>query len=64
MFAQVTTVAYQGIEARTVDVQVALGPGLPNFTIVSLADKAVAEIRERVRGALAHHEQGIYSMTD
>lgn len=52
MFAQVTTVAFEGIEARAVDVQVALGPGLPAFTIVGLADKAVAESRERVRGAL------------
>ena len=52
MFAQVTTVAFEGIEARPVDVQVALGPGLPAFTIVGLADKAVAESRERVRGAL------------
>jgi hypothetical protein len=48
----VTTVAFEGIEARAVDVQVQIGPGLPAFTIVGLADKAVAESRERVRGAL------------
>ncbi len=52
MFAQVTTVAFAGIEARAVDVQVQIGPGLPSFTIVGLADKAVAESRERVRSAL------------
>jgi magnesium chelatase family protein len=52
MFARVTTVAFEGIEARGVDVQVQIGPGLPAFTIVGLADKAVAESRERVRGAL------------
>ncbi len=52
MFARVTTVAFEGIEARAVDVQVQIGPGLPAFTIVGLADKAVAESRERVRGAL------------
>jgi magnesium chelatase family protein len=52
MFARVTTVGFEGIEARAVDVQVQIGPGLPAFTIVGLPDKAVAESRERVRGAL------------
>jgi magnesium chelatase family protein len=52
MFARVTTVAFEGIEARAVDVQVQIGPGLPHFAIVGLPDKAVAESRERVRGAL------------
>ena len=52
MFARVTTVAFEGIEARAVDVQVQIGPGLPAFAIVGLPDKAVAESRERVRGAL------------
>jgi magnesium chelatase family protein len=33
-------------------VQVQIGPGMPHFTIVGLPDKAVAESRERVRGAL------------
>src|SRR5262245_7375028 len=36
---------------RAVDVQVQIGPGLPAFAIVDLLDKAVAESRERVRGA-------------
>ena len=53
MYAQVSTVAFSGIEAKRVDVQVQITPGLPSFTIVGLADKAVAESRERVRGALA-----------
>jgi magnesium chelatase family protein len=52
MFARVTTVAFEGIEARAVDVQVQIGPGMPAFAIVGLPDKAVAESRERVRGAL------------
>lgn len=42
MFARVTTVAFEGIEARAVDVQVQIGSGLPAFTIVGLPDKAVA----------------------
>ena len=45
--------AYLGLEARAVEVQVQLIPGLPAFNVVGLADKAVAESRERVRGAIA-----------
>jgi predicted ATPase with chaperone activity len=53
MAATVATVAYLGLEARAVEVQVQLTAGLPRFTIVGLPDKAVAESRERVRAALA-----------
>lgn len=53
MTATVATVAYLGLEARAVEVQVQLSSGLPHFIIVGLADKAVAESRERVRAALA-----------
>ena len=53
MAATVATVAYLGLEARAVEVQVQLTSGIPKFTIVGLADKAVAESRERVRAALA-----------
>lgn len=52
MVAHISTVAFQGIEAREVDVQVQMAPGLPAFTLVGLPDKAVAESRERVRAAL------------
>src|SRR5436190_1687070 len=53
MAATVATVAYLGLEARSVEVQVQLSSGIPKFTIVGLPDKAVAESRERVRAALA-----------
>jgi magnesium chelatase family protein len=53
MAAIVATVAYLGLEARAVEVQVQLIPGLPAFNVVGLADKAVGESRERVRGAIA-----------
>src|SRR4051812_16455920 len=53
MTTLVSTVAYLGLEARAVEVQCSLIAGLPNFTVVGLADKAVAESRERVRGAIA-----------
>src|SRR6266849_7160454 len=52
MVQRVSTVAFEGIEARAVDVQVGVAPGLPNFLIVGLPDKAVSEARERVRAAL------------
>ncbi|GAA0672779.1 magnesium chelatase family protein [Sphingomonas insulae] len=53
MVAIVQTAAYLGLEARGVEVQVQLIPGLPNFIVVGLGDKAVAESRERVRGAIS-----------
>ena len=40
MVARVSTVAFEGIEARAVDVQVQVSPGLPAFHVVGLADKA------------------------
>ncbi len=52
MMARAHTVAFEGIEARLVEVQCAVIPGLPAFTIVGLPDKAVSEARERVRSAL------------
>jgi magnesium chelatase family protein len=52
MVQRVSTVAFGGIEARAVDVQVQIAPGLPAFAIVGLPDKAVSEARERVRSAL------------
>ncbi|UIJ44381.1 YifB family Mg chelatase-like AAA ATPase [Sphingomonas cannabina] len=53
MVASVSTVAYLGLEARSVEVQCTLVAGLPAFVVVGLPDKAVAESRERVRGAIA-----------
>jgi magnesium chelatase family protein len=52
MVQRVATVAFEGIEARAVDVQVQVAPGLPAFNVVGLPDKAVSEARERVRAAL------------
>ncbi|MCC3304091.1 YifB family Mg chelatase-like AAA ATPase [Sneathiella sp. HT1-7] len=52
MQAKIKTVAFQGLEVREVDVQVMMASGLPAFTVVGLADKSVAESRERVRAAL------------
>ncbi len=52
MVTRVATVAFEGIEARPVDVQVQVASGNVAFVLVGLPDKAVAESRERVRAAL------------
>ncbi|MDR9484247.1 MAG: YifB family Mg chelatase-like AAA ATPase [Sediminimonas sp.] len=52
MVSHAYTVAFEGVSARTVEVQCAVTPGLPAFSIVGLPDKAVSEARERVRAAL------------
>jgi len=53
MHASIRTVAFRGIDTIPVDVQVHVANGLPSMAIVGLADKAVAESKERVRAALA-----------
>ena len=52
MVAKAYTVAFEGVDARMVEVQCAVSAGLPGFSIVGLPDKAVSEARERVRAAL------------
>ena len=51
MVAIAFTVAFDGIEARLVEVQAAVSAGIPSFSIVGLPDKAVSEARERIRAA-------------
>jgi magnesium chelatase family protein len=41
-----------GLEGRVIRVEVDVAPGLPGFAIVGLADAALQEARERVRGAI------------
>ena len=52
MYGQISTVAFAGIEARPVQVEVRITSGSHAVAIVGLPDKAVAESRERVRNAL------------
>jgi magnesium chelatase family protein len=52
MTARTYTVAFEGVEARLVEVQCAVSAGAPAFSLVGLPDKAVSEARERVRAAL------------
>lgn len=57
MVAKVRSVAFQGVEAVPIDIQVMIAPGRVGMQIVGLADKAVAESRERVQAAL--HASGL-----
>jgi magnesium chelatase family protein len=52
LVAHVATVAFLGLDARAVEVQVQVASGEFHFSMVGLADKAVSESRERVRAAL------------
>ena len=52
MLAVVSSATLFGLEGRVIRVEVDVAPGLPGFTIVGLADTALQEARERVRGAL------------
>jgi magnesium chelatase family protein len=51
MAARVVTLAFEGVEARRVEVEAQLSSGEFAFIVVGLGDKAVAESRERVRAA-------------
>ena len=53
MSFRTASAAFDGAQARPVDVQVQLAGGQTAFMVVGLADKAVAESRERVRAAFA-----------
>ena len=52
MICSLKTAAFDGIEAKRVEVQVSLGAGMPGFVIVGLPDKAINESKERVRAVL------------
>jgi magnesium chelatase family protein len=53
MAARVVTVAFQGVEARRVDVEVQFTSGESKFFLVGMGDKAISESRERVRAAFS-----------
>lgn len=52
MLARVTTFTIDGLDPYPVVVEADLRAGLPAFTIVGLADRAVSEARERVKAAI------------
>ncbi|MEM9988934.1 MAG: YifB family Mg chelatase-like AAA ATPase [Pseudomonadota bacterium] len=53
MVAEVTTFAFEGVEARPITVQAQISGGNPKFFIVGLPDKSVSEARERIWSAFA-----------
>ncbi len=54
MLARLKTCAIYGIEALPVEVEVQVRAGIPNFTLIGLADSAVRESRDRVSSAIRH----------
>ncbi len=56
--ARAFSVALVGVEGAIVEVEAAIGGGLPRVVIVGLADAALAEARERCRAAVHAHGLG------
>ena len=52
MLATLLSATVAGLDGRVIRVEVDVAGGLPGFTIVGLADAALQEARERVRGAI------------
>ena len=52
MITHINTLTFNGLEVKKVDLQAQISSGLPNFIIVGLPDKAIAESKERIRAAL------------
>ncbi|GJL52782.1 MAG: ATP-dependent protease [Nitrospirales bacterium] len=52
MLAKVLSAGLWGLEAHLIEVEVDIGGGLPQFSIVGLPDATVRESRDRVRAAL------------
>jgi len=52
VLAIIPSATLHGLDGRFIRVEVDVAPGLPGFTVVGLADTAMQESRERVRGAL------------
>lgn len=52
MITHINTLTFNGIEVKKVDLQAQISSGLPNFIIVGLPDKSIAESKERIRSAI------------
>ncbi len=52
MITHIKTLTFNGLEVKKVDLQAQISSGLPNFIIVGLPDKAIAESKERIRSAI------------
>ncbi len=52
MYGTISSLALVGIEAKPIQIQVQISPGLASFAIVGLADKSVHESQSRIKAAL------------
>lgn len=52
MIAIVRSMVCMGVSASPIQIEVDVGPGLPQFSIVGLPDQSVKEAKERVRSAI------------
>lgn len=56
MLSKVKTCILQGLEGHIIDVEVDISRGLPQLSIVGLADMSIKEAKERVRSAITNSE--------
>jgi len=52
MITRAFSVYFADIEPQIVEIECAISPWLPAFSIIGLPDKAVSEARDRIRSAL------------
>ena len=52
MITRAFSVCFEGIEPQLVEIECAISPGLPAFSVIGLPDIAVSEARDRIRSAL------------
>lgn len=62
MPAKIYSATLHAVDARVVEVEVDISPGLPGTTIVGLADKAIRESKERVRACLKSSKEFVYPL--
>lgn len=56
--ARAWSVALLGVDGRTVEIEAAIGGGLPGIHLVGLPDAALHEARDRVRAAVVNSGRG------
>ncbi len=56
MFATIKSACLLGLETKEIDVEVDTRPGLSNFSIVGLGDKAVQEAKDRIISAIRNSD--------
>ena len=52
--ARTRSVALVGVDAYLIDVEVDVGPGVPEFTLTALSDRVLGQVKHRVRAAIVN----------